>query len=328
MEVEKQTHDVEFRTSDVGALCSLMYALQDLKKVVRFYFDVDGIEIKEGACRGDLCIYAKFDASRFSSYKSNGPGMICFLPKYLYIVLSSHNQRDEVFFSFDHKDDSTLFVQVLRDGNEEVVQEYHLPLLLTDEEPDESALDNVDYLLAFDTTTITGIFSCLIGNEKEFNDDWVRLTCEPKKVTFLMQDGISISHARFTLFTDQGKQINVKRHRRNKKENGENSRVETSLTRSVHQNTVNVHFRLQHIHQMLKCFSINRGSIVVYVKEDSPIMFEISVGMLGKLRLTLFTKEAAMLMEQDDTYEYKEVSPLEYEPSSLMEEEEDEEEDY
>lgn len=288
-----------------------MYAMRDIKKVVRFLFSAEGIQIREQACQENLFIFASFKADRFRTYKTTGEGVICFLPEYLYVVLANHSQRDEVAVTFNHKKDRRMLIEVFRDGNENIVQRYELPLLLLEDETLQAEQEEVDYLLAFDTNVITNIFSCLIANEKDFAKDWVLLTCEPKKVVFEMTNGFSISRARFTLLTDRGKEYAAeqKRTRRGKKP-GDNSRVETNILRSVHQNTVALQFRLKYIQQLMKCFSINRGSILVYIKQNYPIIFEIKVGMLGDLRLTLMTRNPRDTSDDEEEDEVDEDVPL------------------
>ena len=44
---------------------------------------------------------------------------------------------------------------------------------------------------------------------------------------------------------------------------------------------------------MLKCFSITKGGIFMYVSKDYPLVFEVKVGSLGELKAALMFKDTS-----------------------------------
>jgi hypothetical protein len=167
-------------------------------------------------------------------------------------------------------------------------------------------------MLAFDTTAITSIISNLVAISRESQDvstgNLVTITCSKTELVFIKDGGHMIQHARFRLstgLTENGKDDEeepVKKKKRRSR-NSNNETFETDCERKVIQSTVSNKYSLKYLHQLQKCFSINRGFICMFIKKDHPLIFEVSIGTLGKLRAVLMFADNDEDEDEDDEEE-------------------------
>ena len=289
MAPKKQYDTFKFQTGDVAAMCNFMYGLRDLVKQVRFHVTPKGIKIGEAACQDNLFLFASFLAERFTLFECTGETTICFYPEHMHRVLNNHQQRDVMTCEYSSKKETKLIITKMPHGDEHMVESYEIPLLAGEPDEYESPHREVDYLLAFNSGILSGILTGLNSLEKEFEDNWMTITCTPKKVQFSMEGGCMIGHAKFTLFTsvnnDEPPQKRARRNKSGAEESLEDVELVSEQKEIVHQ------YRLQYLHQMLKCFSITKGGIFMYVSEDYPLVFEVKVGSLGELKAALMFRE-------------------------------------
>lgn len=285
-----------FQTGDVAAICDLMYGLRDLVETVRFNVTEEGINIGETACQDNLFLFARFLAERFTKFKCVGETTISFYPEHLHKVLNNHQQRDVMVCEFTSKKEARLLITKYPHGDDTTVEEYEIPLLAEEPMLFSSPKREVDYLLAFNSGILSTILSGLNSIEKDFEHNWVTIHCTPDQVRFSMDHGCMIGKAQFTLLTNRGDaakpttaatttgQQQVQTEAAGTEEMDAVERVEV-------QTEVSHQYRLQFLHQMLKCFSITKGGIFMYVSKDYPLVFEIKVGSLGELKAALMFRD-------------------------------------
>lgn len=297
----KPSKILNFRTNDVPAFARLMYALRDLTETARFFYDDCGIKLREQACCDSLCLYANFDSKQFISYKAIGKGILCFTPRILHLVISKIGQGSEMEFKFNSVKETKMVITVYRESGD-IEQSYELDTLLTEDNGWFDALEmEMDYILAFKTSIMNDIYSCLMVDSDNCISDWVKMKCEPNKLVFSLE-GMN-TNCSIALLTNKGKEClnDDEKKRRNKKKNFADEVFKNSqvpLLNSQPRDTVISYFRLKHLQQLMKCFSINEASIILYIRQDNPLIFEVQVGLLGKLKLALLTKSHGEVLEE------------------------------
>ena len=68
--------------------------------------------------------------------------------------------------------------------------------------------------------------------------------------------------------------------------------VESECTRKIKQKNVTHEYYITDLHLLQKCFAINHGYIMMYIKEEFPLVIEIKVGTLGVLRAVLMYRQS------------------------------------
>ncbi len=289
----------KFQTGDVAAMCNFMYGLRDLVKTVRFHVTPKGIKIGEAACQDNLFLFANFLAERFTMFECQGESTICFYPEHMHKVLNNHQQRDVMTCQFSSANEEVLMITKVPQGDERLIEEYAIPLLAGEPDEYESPHREVDYLLAFNSGILSTILTGLNSLEKEFEDNWINITCTPEQVSFSMEGGCMIGHARFTLKTSvNSDEPPQKRARRNNKSASDENLDEVDI--AADQQEITHQYRLQYLHQMLKCFSITKGGIFMYVSKDYPLVFEVKVGILGELKAALMFRDSKHVQQEND----------------------------
>lgn len=286
-----------FQTNNVNAMCSLMYGLQELVDTARFKITSTGITLSESACQNNLYIYANFSKDRFMAFETSEEITICFIPKHIYKILNTSTKTWEMTeWSYNKKKADTLIISRVSGEYEET---FEIKLPKDDSKIYKAPRRLVNYLLLFNSGMFVNIISNLYSISKEFRDDWLTIKCTPKYVQFYMENGFTVGHARITLKTDlPDEESHVTR--RSKKTNDDV--VDKSLEIDDKNQTVKHEYKLQHLYQMLNCFSLTNGSILMYVSKDYPIVFEMKVGTLGILKATLMFKDD----DDEDEYMYDE----------------------
>lgn len=312
----KPLEGFELQTGDIAAICNIMYGLKDLVKTVKFNITKEGIRMGERACQDNLFLFADFKAERFDKFECTSPCTICFLPEHMHMILASHQQRDVMIWRFDRSDDRWLYVRRLSEGKEEVEQNYQIPLLLTDMPSYEAPSRPVDYLLGFPPSTINSILTCFKELEKEFADNWVTIRCSEDKVELFMENGFIVNRARFCFLTsksDPDKVSETERRPLPDEERIERRDVDIHADKVVVENQ----YRLRYMYQMLKCFSVTRGAILMYISRDYPVIFEMKIGAVGEIK--------AALMFRDKEAEEEEVNKAQAQMEALKQRQEEQE---
>ena len=287
------TQSFFMKTSDVAALSSMMYAMSGLTKALRVYVSKEGMSISEGVSRDNMFLFAKFLSSQFEEFTCEGDCVICFDPGHLYQCIRGHQQRDVLHLEFNKKKPRKLIVGITRYGGDSQL-EYEIDLFGCIREVYTAPPEEVDYFLAFDVGVIVNIISELYELRKDFPDNWVTIDCGTRSVVFSKMNGCMITKVRIERKTaetpDDDESTEKKRRRKNKSE-GDALMVESDCIRKGEQKHVCHEYYIMDLHRLQKCFAINRGYIVMYIKENFPLVFEIKVGTLGRLRAVLMYRQ-------------------------------------
>jgi hypothetical protein len=293
------THAFTFSTTDVS-MTALMHAMET--QTIRWFVSPAGLEISECILSDQITYYANMPAKNFgTSFKCSGPVCIAFNPKSMYLLLKSHQQRDVCTWTFDPKKPTELTISVHSQGVTDVVHHKTLPLHVVDVERYDAEPMDVQYLLAFDSGEIPGVIHAFINIDKFAH--WVRIETTPEHITFI-HESCSVN-ARITYRT-MGKDNAVEtkplkgsedtQHRSVAGDNDYNEFVKDTLDEQMVDakagDKVSHLYDLWYFQQIIKCFSISRGAVLVFVRYNKPLVFEIKVGTLGKLRVAvLFVPE-------------------------------------
>ena len=221
--------------------------------------------------------------------------MICFDPGHLYQCIRGHQQRDVLYLDFNKKKPRRLLVGITRNNGDETL-EYEIDLFGCVRQVYTAPPEEVDYFLAFDVSVIVNIISTLYELRKDLPDNWVTIDCGRRSVVFSKMDGCMIPKIRFELKTAEEKgendgELTEKKRRRKNKSDGDAPMVESDCIRKVEQKRVCHEYYIMDLHRLQKCFAINRGYVVMYIKENFPLVLEIKVGTLGKLRAVLMYRQ-------------------------------------
>lgn len=315
-------HGVFFKTSDVAAVCDLMYGFRDLVNEVCFVFNKKGVKLGESACADNLFLFGNFPAKRFTHYCCNprpvgekltdkgGEGdwddeeeddkvVVAFEPRKVNSLLNNHQQRDTMIWLYDETKPDTLII--LRYPHEDGYMEsrYEMKLLQMEETGYRAPKKDIDYVLVLNSTTITKFINGFTSLSHEFQEDWVTIECGPNSVEFKMEGGCQIAHSVFTLVTKKdGAGPQKPRRSRTQQESGYTNDDDVEIT--TEEPVIARKYRLMHLNQLLKCFSITRNGIMLYIFKDYPIIFEIRIGGLGELRAALLFKDEEEEGENDD----------------------------
>lgn len=277
----------KFQTNSVAAICGLMFGFRELVDTVRLQIEPEGISIGEAACQDKLYLYASFAKERFMQYEVRKPVTICFQPKIIYYVLNTSSKTWELMeWEYDEKKSkNTLFIK--RSGGT-IEESFEIPLLLDESEIYVAPKRLVNYLLLLNSGMFVNIISSLNSISTEFVDNWLTIQCTPTSVKFGMDHGFMIGHAYITLLTDIPNDDDNTTRR--SKRTGEPV-VDTDLEIDDEDSTITHQYKLGYLYQMVKCFSLTNGSILMYISKDYPITFEIKVGTLGVLKASLMFRE-------------------------------------
>lgn len=289
------TQSFYMKTPDVAALSSMMYAMSGLTKALRVYVSHEGMSISEGVSRDNMFLFAKFRRSEFEEFRCDGDCVVCFDPSHLYQCIRGHQQRDVMYIEFNKKKPRKLLVGIMRNGGDSQL-EYELDLFGCVRQVYTAPPEEVDYFLAFDVGVITGIIVELYELRKDFPDNWVTIDCGTRTVVFSKTNGCMIPKVRIELKTaetpeGEDNEMTEKKRRRKNKAEGDTPMVESDCVRKVEQKHVCHDYYIMDLHRLQKCFAINRGYILMYIKEDFPLVLEIKVGTLGVLRAVLMYRQ-------------------------------------
>lgn len=276
----------KLRSGDAGALATLMYSLGDLTKTLALRFDANGIEAQEKVCQDCVLLSIRLPADKLRVYSAVGCGGILLRPDDLYIVLSQAGQRDEVEIEYDDAKEALLHVRICREEDKDLRQEYELKLLkYSPRDVFESPKLEMDYVLAISTAYMTNTFSRLLSFG---TSELIYFNCDREKLTLSARGDHIISMAAFTVFTGPCSDERAMQRTRKRGEAKEGTfGLDTEFTRSIKQESVEYRVLARHIRSLIKAFGINRGSTFVYLRKDYPLVFELHVGALGTLSLTV-----------------------------------------
>lgn len=302
-----------FKTSDVAAMCNIVYALRDLLENMRFMVSKGGIKMGETACADNMFLFAKFKEKHFTFFEctppppdnvdkdgdDNGePGKITisFEPSDVYKVLRSNQQRDTMVWLYDaskKRGNNTLTIIKYTSEAGTMESRYELPLLDLEPTSYEAPKEVINYVLMFDPTTINTIINVLADISTDNNSDYVKIRCDSKGIEFSVDNTHIVTHAGFKLKTSIQDDSTCKPRRNRNKTNSVCNKEDVSI--SDEKPVVQRLYKLSHLRNLVKCFSITDDGIIVYIFKEYPLIFEVKIGDIGHLRVALLYKD-----EDDD----------------------------
>lgn len=276
------------RTGDANVISHLVYALRDLTTLLRIRFDEKGLEIQQTVSNEEVLISCTLRGDKCRSYVSQGTGKIALVPDHLYKIISQATQRDEIIFDYNEKKAPTfLYITLNKDSSDtsgiEQVSEFQLRLLVDTEEffELEAVPKCFDYVIAFNSNLLHSAFLNLTnlgGSTNSNGSNVIRLSCTKEKIELscTVDDVICLSRFSFLLSSadKSGKNVEDVTETSNERSPGRKKRVDLLLS-------------MRHIGQLLKTFNISKTTIIVYISEKYPVVFENRIGILGTLKVTV-----------------------------------------
>lgn len=288
------------KTQDIAAINDLMNALKNLINVVHLRVNKEGIQITEEGCCGEMFLAIKLFAKRFTEYRCDGEYIIAFEPRNMHTILNTHNKRDVLIFEYDEKKEYKLIVKRLTENNSCIEEVFQMDLLKSTPEDVEAEKRGVDYMLVFKTAIFNSIITTLSMFENDFVENWVTVICTNNYIHFEMQNGFVMNHVKHTLYTSkipEGENHEPRRVQKKRRKNDNLNLVEETEFNNADvdedENGLYIcqEYKLKYLHQILKCFSVTKGGVFVYISEGYPIVFEVEVGSIGTLKCTLMFRD-------------------------------------
>lgn len=258
-------------TVDVSAIFTLMYGLGDLMTKLHLLFTPQGVRLSEFANDYQINLSSFWFKDNFEYYECPQPVTICFHPVNMYTILSSHHQRDTMTWTFNHKKPQYLQVKINAHGENKVVRTFEIKLYRSTMEITDAHIHEVGYALGFNTTILTSIISNLDTFEVE--PPQVHIKCDASDMSFMTVDNNSIVRQ---------------------------ARIRLRISNTQNKNRappIYQTFSLKILTSLLKCFSINKGFVMLYLARNYPLKFGIKVGTLGELNI------AVMFETMDDEHQ-------------------------
>lgn len=281
-------HSIVFRTGAVTALETVMSAMLELKKSVRFIFNQEGITVNESVCSNQILIMGMFSAGAFHEYKTTGQGVLCFNEEeagLLKETFSKNTQRDEVRLSYNHKlKKQKVTVEILQDceASTGVETRYEIPIVDGDRDIFElQEGEDMTYGVAVNSKHFYHYIEYLKKTEGDYTDSWVSLLVMDDRFEMeKLDDSVPVSKARLVLST-----ANLPDNQRSK--------------RIVREGTIKQEVSVTHLCRLMKLFSIavkgdrdreGERDIWIYMSQNKPVTFELQVGSLGTISAAVTTR--------------------------------------
>lgn len=313
-------HFFRCETTDVAAFAALMYALRDLVGDLRLVVSKRGIKIGEMIARENILISMMMEADVFESYECEADEMVvCFEPRRMYDCLSRHQSKSRMEWIVDPSvyypgkqkkklkpgdpppEADFLMVKIhscdYEGGEDSREFIYGVPLMRSYAVTFEAERVALDHFIAMDTTELNNILGTFSNLEKELASRSVLVDCNSRRIVFEMQGDSksTVIHARFQILLRKDKDDIIdtgpvtKRSRRTRADDNNLNVVESDDVQKENKGRKNIksYFFLVYLLRLQKCFSINRGFVYLKMREDYPLCFEVHVGTLGSLYISL-----------------------------------------
>ena len=293
------THSFSFATTDVS-MTALMNAMHG--DTVRWFVSSKGVEMSEHVS-DSVTYYAHLPATGKGfgiTYKCTGPVCIAFNPHHMYIILKSHQQGDVCKWEFDARTPRFLLITIDCQGMGQAIHQWKLPLQTVDTEWYDAEPMEIEYFLAFESSDLSAVIQTFANIDKSARA--VQIRVGPESIEFRHCTMTIRSSIMFNTATQQGGPSIAEKQSGGtetpQEEGGgvmsvavDNEIVKGGKVRSTGR-IVEHTYDLWQLQQILKCFSISRGAVLMFVRKDCPLIMEIKVGTLGKLRVgVLFTMD-------------------------------------
>lgn len=281
------------RTENIAPLTRLMYGMKHMMREIRFHVREDGMVLSEGIDDDTMYIFIRLEASQFLEYDSNRPEgresfLVCFHPDDLYTFIANAQHSDIMSWTYDACEDPDVLRVQLRRAEGCVTYTYEMPLLHSETEAFETPPVEIPLIFAFNPSLLGQIIGQFIAiNEYQ---DWVTIEGDSNGIEFRMDNASTlIPRARFALVTRRPETEGPHRTRRNRKRISD-AEVSVPCRPEFVTEKISHEFRLGSFEKLLKCFSVDKNMLYLYLKKDYPLILEFHISMLGKLRAALMFK--------------------------------------
>jgi hypothetical protein len=267
------------RAGDANVLSHLLYALRDLTTILRIRFDLNGLEIQQTVSGDEILLSCVLRADKCRFYSCDKNGSISVSPDSLYTVLSRSAQRDEIQLEYTDKD-QYFHITIVKDDNRDIEQISKFELKILNDTEKFFELEAVskcfDFVVAIDSSLLYSSFFNLVnlGSSKV-----IRVSCSKERLEMACTLDDVISYGRFKfMFSPEEK--NSKRLVEDVTDTCNRKALKTK-------EKVDLLISSTHLGQLLKTFNISKTTIVMYISEQFPVVFETKIGLLGTLKVTV-----------------------------------------
>lgn len=269
------------RAGDANVVSHLVYALRDLTTILRIRYDSNGLEIQQTVSGEEILLSCTLRADKCRAYSCDKNGSISVSPDSLYCILSRSAQRDEIQLQYKDKDQFIL-ITIFKDDNTNIEQisEYELKILNDTEKffELEAVSKCFDFVVAIDSSLLYNTLFNLVnlGSSKV-----IRVSCNKERLEMNCTLDDVISYGRFRFMFSPGNN------------NSNSKRLVEDVTDTCNRKALKTKEKVDllisstHLGQLLKTFNISKTTIVVYISEQFPIVFETKIGLLGVLKVTV-----------------------------------------
>lgn len=265
----------DMRAGDAVAISTVVHALRDVTSVLRLHFSEIGLAIEQPVSNTEIFISFTIHQEKCITYQCNKSGTISLSPNDLYQRLSGAAQGDEIRLQFKEKY-QYLIITIIKEKKDQI-SEYELQVLNDTEE--FSSLEAVskcfDFVLAIDAQLLHNTFSNLVnlGSSKV-----LRLSCNKDRLELYctFDDVTSFARFRFSFGAERARKTIIE------------DVTDTCNRKAVKtKDKVDLLLSTAHIGQLLKTFNVTKHTIVMYISEEFPVVFELKIGLLGTLKVTV-----------------------------------------
>lgn len=313
-------------TADIRAFSSLMYGLRDLVGDVRMVISPAGVCIYEMIANNNILVVMNIPPSawEFFEYEGEEASIVCFEPRHMYDCISKHKEPSKIMqISIDPNVDAKGRRKRLGPDEEPVADfmrvtivgqstdkeanldidmrfDFRIPLLRAMNQPLRARPEPLDYFLALDTASLNATIDLFAALEREVGNRRVMIECTGRQLSLGMRGGAgaSIPKMRYVILhrddvdeddDDENNNDNSAPPRR-KRPRTEGDDMDF-ITEDVPRKSASEHVRtcvsLACLVRLRKCFSINSGFVLVKLLRDYPVTFEVLVGSLGQMYITV-----------------------------------------
>ncbi|CAK9101034.1 unnamed protein product, partial [Durusdinium trenchii] len=264
-----------FQTSDVANLAALFKHLKVVLFEVSMVVSEEGITITQPCCEETLLVHCHFPRFNFTRFRCEGKRQICVTPR-LHELLDNHQQRDILIWEVKKKQPFKLTMTRLRQGDPNAREEIELNLIQREHEEFEAEDQAVMTRYCFNPGNFKVLADSLKIAELDFLCSMASMEFDQEgEVTVSAQNDASfVQRIKVRILTEMDRVVNFSDH-------GAAPEAEGGALQKQHH-------RLVYLNLIMKFCAAFPGDVHVYTeKRGELIVFEVQVGALGKLRITM-----------------------------------------
>lgn len=316
-------------TEEIAAFTSLFLGLRELLVDVRLYISKTGLTIRECFSMNHNYISFEAPADRFLEYHASGDIALCFEPKLMYQCLANHTigfvmewklvvQKSTRSAAPHHKNYylsvvcmSTNQKGTSAEGTPVRYAEYKIPLREKSESTTFVAQPrSYDHLMKLSPSDLVGAILEPFGSlQAECGTSDIEIRCTSSYIAFSLACGPGSKVAKMECIIKVGQDDDGDDggDSDDGDDGGDSDASKTSSTKAVADadagaglhaesdtklasRVIKSRYSLVYLLRLSKCFTIDKRAILVYIKEDHPIVFKVHVGDIGHLSIVVMYK--------------------------------------